>query len=207
MTAQRELKYELFISYRRAGGVDYARMLYLELKGRGYNAFFDYNSLRSGKFNEGIFKAIDECRYFILVLSNGALDRCVNDDDWVRHEIERALSKGKEIVPICPPGGGRSFPENLPQSLESLKNLQISQLSMDDLFDKSVDKIIEDRFDSAFKNAHSRIGLANEMLSVSTLRLIEDVKKKDESLDDFVYRLAYSEFKKIGEQMKSDLFG
>lgn len=41
-------KYEIFISYRRDGGVDYARMIYLELKGRGYNTFFDYNSLRDG---------------------------------------------------------------------------------------------------------------------------------------------------------------
>ena len=162
---QEEAKYDLFISYRRAGGVDYARMIYLELKGRGYNTFFDYNSLRSGKFNEGIFKAIDECRYFILVLSEGALDRCMNEDDWVRHEIEYALSKGKEIIPICPSGNKRHFPAIMPESFEPLRNIQISQLLMDDLFDKSFDKIVEDRFDEEFRRGRSPVQIAGGVTS------------------------------------------
>ena len=152
-------KFEIFISYRRDGGVDYARMIYLELKGRGYNTFFDFNSLRSGKFNENIFKAIDECRYFILVLSNGALDRCVNEDDWVRHEIEYALSKGKEIIPVCPSGNQRGFPESMPESFEPLRHVQISRLEMDDLFDKSFDKIVEDRFEDTFRLNRSPVSV------------------------------------------------
>lgn len=144
-------RHDLFISYRREGGVDYARMIYLELKGRGYKVFFDYNSLRDGKFNEAIFKAIDDCRYFLLVLSTGALERCQDDDDWVRHEIEYALSKGKTIIPICPSGNARNFPERLPTTLEPLRHLQISALQMDDLFEKSFDKIVEDRFAAEFR--------------------------------------------------------
>ena len=163
-------KYEIFISYRRDGGVDYARMIYLELKGRGYNTFFDFNSLRSGKFNENIFKAIDECRYFILVLSNGALDRCVNEDDWVRHEIEYALSKGKEIIPICPSGSMRGFPETMPESFEPLRHIQISRLEMDDLFDKSFDKIVEDRFEDSFR-------LDRSPVSVDTAITVRSFKK------------------------------
>ena len=150
-------KYDLFISYRRDGGVDYARMIYLELKGRGYNTFFDYNSLRDGKFNEGIFKAIDECQYFILVLSSGALDRCLNEDDWVRHEIEYAMSQNKAIIPICPSGCIRGFPEKMPDSFAPLRNLQISMLQMDDLFDKSFDKIVEDRFAAEFREGRAPI--------------------------------------------------
>ena len=146
-------KYDVFISYRRDGGVDYARMIYLELKGRGYNCFFDYNSLRSGKFNDEIFRAIDECRYFILVLSNGALERCMNEGDWVRREIEFAISKGKDIIPICPSGNVRGFPDVMPRAFEVLRNIQISQLLMDDLFDKSFDKIVEDRFSQDFQKA------------------------------------------------------
>ena len=144
-------RHDLFISYRREGGVDYARMIYLELKGRGYKVFFDYNSLRDGKFNEAIFKAIDDCSYFLLVLSTGALERCQDDDDWVRHEIEYALSKGKTIIPICPSGNARNFPERLPTTLEPLRHLQISALQMDDLFEKSFDKIVEDRFAAKFR--------------------------------------------------------
>ena len=151
-------KYDVFISYRRNGGVDYARMIYLELKGRGYNCFFDYNSLRSGKFNEEIFRAIAECRYFILVLSNGALERCMSEDDWVRREIECAISKGKEIIPICPSGNVRGFPDAMPKTFEALRNIQISQLLMDDLFDKSFDKIVEDRFSDDFQKTAAEPG-------------------------------------------------
>lgn len=164
-------KYEIFISYRRDGGVDYARMIYLELKGRGYNTFFDFNSLRSGKFNENIFKAIDDCRYFILVLSNGALDRCVNEDDWVRHEIEYALSKGKEIIPVCPSGSQRGFPDTMPESFEPLRHVQISRLEMDDLFDKSFDKIVEDRFAEDFREGRSPIA-TGDVVTVRSFKKI-----------------------------------
>lgn len=158
-------KYDLFISYRRDGGVDYARMIFLELKGRGYNAFFDYNSLRDGKFNEGIFKAIEECRYFILVLSSGSLDRCMSEDDWVRHEIEYALSENKVIIPVCPSGCMRGFPAKMPESFEPLRNLQISMLQMDDLFEKSFDKIVEDRFDAEFREGRAPISVSGGVTS------------------------------------------
>ena len=141
-------KVDLFISYRRDGGVDYARMIYLELRRRGYNVFFDYNSLRDGKFNDAIFKAIDQCEYFILVLTNEALSRCANASDWVREEICYALKNRKPIVPICPSGHIRDWPAELPQCLESLRNIQISTLQLDDLFEKSFDKVVEDRFEN-----------------------------------------------------------
>jgi hypothetical protein len=164
-------KTEIFISYRRDGGVDYARMIFLELKGRGYETFFDYNSLRDGRFNEGILNAIDECRYFILVLSDGALDRCVNEDDWVRHEIERAISKGKSIIPVCPSGNTRGFPEKLPPSLEPLRMLQISMLQMDDLFEKSFDKIVEDRFAEDFRGGRAPVS-KGDVVTVRSFRKI-----------------------------------
>jgi hypothetical protein len=164
-------KYELFISYRRSGGVDYARMIYLELKGRGYNTFFDYNSLRDGKFNESIFKAIDECQYFILVLSNGALDRCMDEDDWVRHEIEYALSKDKTIIPVCPSGNVRGFPEKMPASFDPLRNIQISMLQMDDLFEKSFDKLVEDRFDAKIRK--EQIDLSNQSTGSLVHKMME----------------------------------
>ena len=164
-------KYEVFISYRRDGGVDYARMIYLELKGRGYNTFFDYNSLRDGKFNEGIFKAIEESRYFILVLSSGALDRCMDESDWVRHEIEYAMSKNKAIIPVCPSGNVREFPAQMPESFEPLRNIQISMLQMDDLFDKSFDKIVEDRFDAAFREGRAPVSVSGGITSKTFKRI------------------------------------
>ena len=42
--------FDVFISYRRETGADDARLLQQALKARGYNVFFDYDSLRDGKF-------------------------------------------------------------------------------------------------------------------------------------------------------------
>ena len=139
-------KYDVFISYRREGGLDHARTIFNELKHRSFRCFFDYNNLKRGKFTEGIQEAVKNCKFFVLVLTDGALDRCCSDEaDWVRKEIELALSLGKTIVPVCPSGSQRNFPQGLPDSLKSLYELQISPLARDDLFDASVNAIVKDR--------------------------------------------------------------
>lgn len=96
------MEYDVFISYRHKTGVDDARLLQQALKARGYEVFFDYDSLRVGKFNEKIFEAIDSAPVFILMLTQGALDGCANEGDWVRAEIEHALDNGRQIVPVAP---------------------------------------------------------------------------------------------------------
>lgn len=140
------MAYDVFISYRRKTGADDARLLQQALKARGYEVFFDYDSLRDGKFNEKIFEAIDEAPVFVLMLTEGALDRCANEEDWVRIEIERALSKKKHVVPVAPSTQRWEFPSTLPESLRSVKGEQISELNKASLFEKSVDQIVEDRF-------------------------------------------------------------
>lgn len=142
---RRRRAYDVFISYRRESGTEIARALQLALKNLGYRVFFDYSSLQDGKFNEKIFDAIQTAKYFVLILTDGALDRCANDGDWVRVEIERALSLRKPIVPVCPTGNNRTFPTTLPTSLESLRNIQISELNMETLFEESVRKIAKQR--------------------------------------------------------------
>ena len=142
---RRRRAYDVFISYRRESGTEIARALQLALKNLGYRVFFDFNSLQDGQFNEKIFDAIQTAKYFVLVLTDGALNRCANDGDWVRMEIERALSLHKPIVPVCPTGNNRAFPGTLPTSLESLRNIQISELNMETLFEESVRKIAKQR--------------------------------------------------------------
>ena len=83
--------YDIFISYRRKGGAQYARILQLMLIQRGYNVFLDYDELTDGRFGEHIINAIHQAPIFIMVLSAGALERCKNEDDWVRNEILLAL--------------------------------------------------------------------------------------------------------------------
>ena len=95
-----EHKYDIFISYRRDGGESTAKTLRDRLASLKYRVFFDVESLRSGDFNTALFSVIEECRDFLLILSPGALDRCKNDNDWVRMEIEHALKHNLNIIPV-----------------------------------------------------------------------------------------------------------
>lgn len=61
--------YEIFISYRREGGQEYARPLALELEKRGYKVFFDLDELKDGKFDKYIKDAIKVAPVFISILS------------------------------------------------------------------------------------------------------------------------------------------
>ena len=64
-----EHKYDIFISYRRDGGAQYARILQLMLIQRGYKVFLDYDELRDGTFTDRIIAAIKAAPVFMPVLS------------------------------------------------------------------------------------------------------------------------------------------
>ena len=51
-------KYDIFISYRRTGGAQYARILQLMLSQRGFKVFLDYDELKDGVFGKRIKAAI-----------------------------------------------------------------------------------------------------------------------------------------------------
>ena len=81
-------EYDIFISYRRVGGADKARILKTELEGRGYKVFLDFDELKDGVFDKRIMDAIDSSPIFMFLLTPNSLERCLNEDDWVRKEIE-----------------------------------------------------------------------------------------------------------------------
>lgn len=131
-------KYQIFVSYRRGSGSFLAGRVVDRLRLKGYKVFFDVESMNSGTFNEQIFKAIDECKDFIVVLQAGSLDRCVNADDWVRREIEYALAHNKNIIPIWT--HDFAFPENTPESIRILQQVEGVALSTE-YFDAFVERI------------------------------------------------------------------
>ena len=51
---------DVFISYRRLGGGDFCGRLFDRFIGGNYSAFYDKESLKSGKFNEQIYKKIEK---------------------------------------------------------------------------------------------------------------------------------------------------
>lgn len=132
------MRYDVFISYRRDGGEYMGKILRDRLYELGYRVFFDVESLRSGDFNTKLYSVIDECEDFVIILSPNALDRCSNEDDWVRREIEYAMEKGKNIIPVML--RDFSFPEILPTSINDIRYKNGIEANSQ-LFDAFIDKL------------------------------------------------------------------
>lgn len=139
-------KYDIFISYRRDGGAQYARILQLMLIQRGYKVFLDYDELTDGVFSDKIKDAIREAPVFMLVLSKGAMQRCANEGDWVRQEITLAIEQQKHIVPVNPDNGFDGFPEGMPEALkDSIGSHQHSEISFGQALGVTIDLMINNR--------------------------------------------------------------
>ena len=130
----------IFISYRRTGGLETARNLRDRLTSLHYKVFFDLTSMREGKFNQQIFEEIEQADDFLLILSEGSLDRCVEEEDWMRLEIQRALLLHKNIIPIWKPTF-KGFPLSLPQDIADIRNYDSVRLS-EDYYDAFFLKVI-----------------------------------------------------------------
>lgn len=130
--------YDIFISYRRSS-YDTANLIATRLKAAGYSVFFDLESLRAGKFNEQLYNVIENCKDFISVLPPDALDRCVNEDDWVRLEICHAMIHKKNIVPIML--NGFTWPNPMPAGMEELCNYHALTASSVEHFDMAMESL------------------------------------------------------------------
>lgn len=138
-------KYDIFISYRRTGGFESANLIAEKLKSMGYSVFFDLESLRSGKFNEQLYLVIEQCKDFVVVLPDKALERCsnadgtANEEDWIRKEVIHAMNHQKNIVPVML--SGFEWPKKMPDGLESLKDYQSITASNHETFDLSMQRL------------------------------------------------------------------
>ena len=141
-------KYDVFISYRRVSGKNYARTLKPELEKRGFHVFLDFDELKDGVFDRRIMDAISEAPVFLIVLSKDCLDRCVNEGDWVRQEILHAHKCRRHIVPVEVDKTFREMPKDVPADIRSiLGQHQFSQIDTETLLQESVDKLVHTRIE------------------------------------------------------------
>jgi len=131
---------DIFISYRRRSGIFLAILIKENLVAKGFSAFMDIDGLRSGKFNEKIYTKIDNATDFIVVLTGNCLERCQNENDWVRKEIVYAIKKKKNIIPVF----SDDFNHNvtLPSNIDSL----LSYNGVDartELFEESMNRLAD----------------------------------------------------------------
>lgn len=104
---------KIFISYKRDFGIDAAARIKEYFEGRGYSVFYDVESMRMGNFEKQIERNIKDSNYFILILSQGALD-----SEWVLKEIRIALdTPTTTIVPLIMPNYVE--PANVPEDIKN----------------------------------------------------------------------------------------
>ena len=111
----------VFISYRRGNASDIARTVQEFLEGQGFDVFLDVDGLGSGHFDDQLLTQIAARRSFIFICSEGSLDRCVNEGDWVRREIVHALKTGRHIVPFVMPLFVWPTSDALPQEMAEIQ--------------------------------------------------------------------------------------
>jgi tetratricopeptide (TPR) repeat protein len=90
----------VFISYRRDVSSFIARAIFMDLRANGYDVFMDVESIDSGAFDTVILNQIAARAHFVLILTPGSVERCVEKDDWLRREIETAIKLKRNIVPL-----------------------------------------------------------------------------------------------------------
>jgi TIR domain len=89
----------VFLSYRHTNAV-WARAIFQDLNSNGYDVFFDFDGIASGDFEGVIVENIRSRAHFLVLLTPAALQRCGDEKDWLRREIETALESKRNIVPL-----------------------------------------------------------------------------------------------------------
>jgi len=135
------MEHDIFISYRRDGGEAMAVLLRDRLTVMGYNAFLDIDGLNSGKFPQKLYSVIRGCKDFIVICSKSSFDRCVNEGDWLRIEIAHALKCEKNIIPLIM--RGFEFPDNLPDYIADIRDLNYVAADRSEYFDAAFERLTQ----------------------------------------------------------------
>src|SRR5258705_8271395 len=104
MDLTHDLDKTIFISYRREPSRYLALAMFKELQKRGYDVFWDVESIGAGQFEPIILSEIGRRAHFVLLLANKTLDRCSETGDWLKREVEYAISLGRKVIPLMVDG-------------------------------------------------------------------------------------------------------
>lgn len=102
----------------------------MHLQLHGFSVFIDVEKLEAGKFEDKLIQSVMAARNFVLVLSAGALDKCMQDHDckdWV-HKVGAGLGlcgealcgvEGMKLSPHPTP-----LPHSIPDHLSDLAEVR-----------------------------------------------------------------------------------
>jgi hypothetical protein len=131
-------KYDIFISYRRKGGVQDARLVDEKLRNSGYSVSFDIDTLGRGKFTDTLKTRLKGCKDFIVIFEPTYYEKFLDangnvkpeeilSEDWCYLELRSALQLGKNVIPLVPKDF--VFPDNLPKDVREVAEMNAIQLT------------------------------------------------------------------------------
>ncbi len=116
-----ESDYDVFVSYRREGGSETARLVRFALQSLGYRVFLDVDDLSKGRYDERLLQVIENTDHFVVILSQGVFDRNCDPSNWLYREIGHAIRTKRKIIPVAMPGFVFPTAEEIPDELSELK--------------------------------------------------------------------------------------
>jgi hypothetical protein len=143
----------IFISYRRGDGPGFAGRLYdrLEQRFSAERVFLDVDNIAPGAdFVEVLHDKVAACDVLLAVIGRGWADardgngalRLHNPDDFVRIEIEQALSQGKRVIPVLIDGAEMPQRQALPATLNPLLRRNAVRVTHEG-FRSDVDRLVD----------------------------------------------------------------
>lgn len=100
----------------------------------------------TGEFETEILAALEVAPVFLMLLTPHCFDRCKDEGDWVRREIERAIKFNKSIIPIRPNYDDTMFenlPAEVPDAVRQLKTLEYAEIDFHKNFKATAGAMVE----------------------------------------------------------------
>jgi hypothetical protein len=144
---------KIFLCYRREDTQWVARSIYESLSARygEMQVFRDIDSTPAGvKYSTWIESRIGQCSVMLVVIGDAwssAEDhagrrRLDLPKDWVRQEIEAALSRQIPIIPVCVQGASMPSEDELPSSIADLTAFQSAEIT-DSRWDYDIGRLLK----------------------------------------------------------------
>jgi hypothetical protein len=116
----------------------------------------DVEDLKSGRFDVALLREIEEATDVVVIMTPGCLDRCKNEDDWLRQEVRHAIKCHRNIVPIFARGFEMPSPTTLPSDIAEL--LTYNGLTpASEMFEASIDRLVSKFLKSKVRGGSSSV--------------------------------------------------
>jgi hypothetical protein len=143
----------VFISYRREDSGGFAGRIYDRLTSRlgRENVFFDVDTIPPGRdFVDVLSERVGKCdallavigKHWVLSADSENRRRLDDPQDFVRIEIEAALTRNVPVIPVLVDGAAMPHPQDLPDSLTKLIRRQAVEVSHA-RFDSDAERLTE----------------------------------------------------------------